>query len=183
MQETVGAVSFAACEIYNNECGSFGGGMYVAANAALDGANIHDNTAGIAGGGLFFGAAGVNLPVNFIYMSMSGADPAILFGGTWQLMGQGRTLIGVDTANTNFNTVLKTGGTETHTITLNEMASHRHARRGYKSSRAASVQVRGTRDGTSVSEYGTAEVGDIGGGQAHNNVQPFVTVNMWRRVS
>ena len=60
-------------------------------------------------------------PVNSIYLSMDSTNPNTLFGfGTWQLIGQGRTLVGVDTSDNDLNTENKTGGSKTHTMTIEE---------------------------------------------------------------
>lgn len=54
-------------------------------------------------------------PVNSIYLSLNSTNPNTLFGfGTWELIAQGRTLVGVDTTDTDFNTPGKTGGNKTH---------------------------------------------------------------------
>lgn len=49
-------------------------------------------------------------PVGRIYISTSNTNPGTIFGGTWEAFGTGRTLVGVDTGQTAFNTVEKTGG-------------------------------------------------------------------------
>ena len=59
-------------------------------------------------------------PVGSIYISAVSTSPATLFGGTWVEFGKGRTLVGVDTSDTSFNTVEKTGGEKTHTLTAAE---------------------------------------------------------------
>ena len=59
-------------------------------------------------------------PVGSIYISAVSTSPATLFGGTWVEFGKGRTLVGVDTSDTSFNTVEKTGGEKTHTLTSAE---------------------------------------------------------------
>ena len=53
-------------------------------------------------------------PVGSIYLSVVNTNPATWFGGTWSLIAQGRTLVGVDTNDTDFNTVQKTGGKKRH---------------------------------------------------------------------
>lgn len=69
-------------------------------------------------------------PVGSIYISVTDSTVAQVetrFGGTWEAFGSGRTLIGVDTTDTDFNTVEKTGGANTiniqHSHTVN---SHSH---------------------------------------------------------
>lgn len=38
---------------------------------------------------------------------------------------KGRTLVGIDDQDTDFNVVKKTGGEKTHTLTVSEMPRHR----------------------------------------------------------
>ena len=62
-------------------------------------------------------------PVGSIYISVKSTNPSSFFGGTWTAFGTGRTLVGINTSDTNFDTVEKTGGTATHTLTTTEMPS------------------------------------------------------------
>lgn len=54
-------------------------------------------------------------PVGSIYISVNSTNPGTLFGGTWVAFATGRTLVGIDTGQTEFDTVEKTGGAKTHT--------------------------------------------------------------------
>lgn len=67
-------------------------------------------------------------PIGSIYMSTQNTNPSTLFGGTWIAWGTGRVPIGVDTTQSAFNTVEKTGGTYSinlvHSHTVN---SHSHS--------------------------------------------------------
>lgn len=65
-------------------------------------------------------------PVGSIYMSVNSTNPSLLFGGTWEAWGSGKVPIGVDTNDSSFDTVEKTGGSKTHSITVNEMPQHNH---------------------------------------------------------
>lgn len=70
-------------------------------------------------------------PVGTIYESTSlttVADIENKFGGTWEVFGAGRVLIGVDSSDTDFNTVNTTGGEKVHTLTINETPKHTHTR-------------------------------------------------------
>ena len=69
-------------------------------------------------------------PVGSIYMSVNNINPGTLFGGTWVSFGTGKTLVGVDTSDSSFNTVEKTGGEKAHTLALTEIPSHNHGRAG-----------------------------------------------------
>lgn len=57
-------------------------------------------------------------PVGTIIMSTSSANPSTYMGfGTWAAWGSGRVPVGVNTGDTDFATVEKTGGSKTHTHT------------------------------------------------------------------
>lgn len=93
---------------------------------------------------------------------------------------KGRTLVGKDSTDTDFNTLGKTGGEKTHTLTVNEMPSHTHN---------ASTKANWTGSSSTWAELARAPAtsGDIeekdgyisatGGGQPHNNLQPYMTTN------
>jgi hypothetical protein len=49
-------------------------------------------------------------PVGTIYMAITNTNPGTLMGGTWVSWGTGRVPVGVDVAQTEFNTIEKTGG-------------------------------------------------------------------------
>ena len=60
--------------------------------------------------------AGAIYPVGSIYMSVSPTNPSEYFGGTWVAWGSGRVPVGLNTSDTNFNTVEKTGGASTRCV-------------------------------------------------------------------
>lgn len=61
-------------------------------------------------------------PVGSIYCSIDSTDPGALFGGTWAAIGAGRALVA---AGDGF-AVGSEGGSDTHTLTVEEMPSHAH---------------------------------------------------------
>lgn len=65
-------------------------------------------------------------PVGSIYMSVKSTNPSTYFGGTWVAWGSGRVPVGIDTSDTNFSTVEKTGGAATVTLTASQMPAHTH---------------------------------------------------------
>jgi microcystin-dependent protein len=106
--------------------------------------------------------------------------------GTWSAFGSGRVLVGVDTGDSDFDTVEETGGSKTHTLTTSEMPAHKHD--------WALSEYDGPYDyGTGGEAGNVAETTDgrnrnmntetVGGGSAHNNVQPYITVYMWKRTA
>lgn len=66
-------------------------------------------------------------PVGSIYLSTSSADPAaVLGGGTWERIAEGRTLIGQGTSDQTFSAGA-TGGESYHRLSTSEMPSHSHS--------------------------------------------------------
>ena len=51
-------------------------------------------------------------PVWSIYISISSENPGNIYGGTWEEYGKGRTLVGVDSSDSDFSTVEKLGGSK-----------------------------------------------------------------------
>lgn len=122
-------------------------------------------------------------PVGSIHISTNDVNPSNYLGGTWVAWGSGRVPVGVDANDTNFNTVEKTGGEKTHTLTVDEIPSHHHKQKGLKGEVAIDVP------NTGGSAYGFSSVqsapntDDTGGGNAHNNLQPYITCYMWKRTA
>ena len=66
-------------------------------------------------------------PIGAIYMSVNSTSPATLFGGTWVSWGAGRVPVGINTSDSNFSTVERTGGASSVSLTTAQMPSHNHA--------------------------------------------------------
>lgn len=140
-------------------------------------------------------------PVGSIYISTSSENPGNIYGGTWEEYGKGRTLVGVDSSDSDFSTVEKLGGEKTHTLTIDEMPSHNHVERMfldqsgyfevkpagyayYKYSTQSSNVIGWTN--TQISNINYWRIGDTedkGGSQAHNILQPYITTYMWKRTA
>ena len=110
------------------------------------------------------------------------------FGGNWELFGAGRTPVCVDTNDSDFNTVEKTGGEKTHTLTTNEIPVHSHGfyvtPNTHEATWISGVQrffydVNTTTDSKSYA----GGTNNTGGGLAHNNLQPYKTCYIWKRVA
>lgn len=122
-----------------------------------------------------------HFPVGSIYLSVLNTNPSKWFGGTWEQIAKGRTLVGVDTSDTDFNTVKKTGGEKEHILTTDEMPSHKHSI--YRSGSTSSGYGALFQSSSSVSESHGAPVRETGGGKAHNNLQPYFTCYIWCRTA
>lgn len=118
-------------------------------------------------------------PIGSIYMSVNGTSPATLFGGTWEAI-QGKFLLG---AYGNTYKAGSTGGEATHTLTTREMPNHNHAV-FYPNAGAADHSAPGNYpDGPSDSTYFAvgSYTSSEGGGEAHNNMPPYLAVYIWKR--
>ena len=70
-------------------------------------------------------------PVGSIYMSVNNTNPGTyLTDTTWVALGSGRVPVGVDSSDTAFNSVEKTGGAKTHALSTDEMPNHSHSLSG-----------------------------------------------------
>lgn len=87
-------------------------------------------------------------PVGSIYISTNSTDPSAIIGGIWESFAQGRTLIGVDSTDTDYEGGGLTGGSKTHTLTTNEMPSHGHTFTG-SAINTSDISANHTHTGTS----------------------------------
>lgn len=134
-------------------------------------------------------------PVGAIYLSVTDANPAALFGGTWERISQGRFLIGAgaNAANTtdywgsyaagseNFPAG-EMGGEVTHTLAVDEMPSHTHPER-LEWSNTKAWGLTGTGQGANAVVDQGSSTESTGGGKPHSNMPPYLVCYMWRRVS
>ena len=122
-------------------------------------------------------------PVGSIYMSVNATNPSELFGGTWVAWGSGRVPVGVDTSDSDFSTIEKTGGEKTHELSINEMPSHTHANYAKRtnvtinSSGNTIISCHRSNTGASTGD----NIGKTGSNAPHNNLQPYITCYMWKR--
>lgn len=135
-------------------------------------------------------------PVGSVYISTAATDPADLFGGgTWERIKDVFLLAAGDTFAAG-----STGGEASHTLTTAEMPTHAHDpanQAGYygfitNSQKVFTVGDMGVQSGSGrYYPYASAafdisrntETGATGGGKAHNNMPPYLTVYAWRRTA
>lgn len=107
-------------------------------------------------------------PIGSLYLSVNSTNPATSLGfGTWTAFGAGQVPVGFLTADPNFGTDEATGGEVTHTLTAAEIPTA-------VLTSASGVNTRRTDGASNLSG---------GGGGAHNNLQPFIVVRMWKRTA
>jgi len=144
-------------------------------------------------------------PVGSIYINAAVAtNPATLLGfGTWTAFGTGRVLVGVDSGDAAFDTLGETGGSKdsvvvshTHSASVSD-PGHSHTQQVYN---GANINV-----GTTTNFYGLSGVNSSSGTSAQStlsnttgisvtnsttgssgtnaNLQPYITVYMWKRTA
>ena len=155
-------------------------------------------TAAITAGALT--AAAINAivyPVGSIYFNATSAEnPAhasLLGFGTWAVYAAGKVAVGLDASDADFDNVADTGGSKTQALTIANLPAHGHPYRlspastpssgssgGFMTSSSDSTV--GPHDGTASGTSGD-QIGAAGSGTAHNNLQPYVVVRMWKRTA
>ncbi|MEG7639842.1 hypothetical protein SQQ66_15815 [Enterococcus casseliflavus] len=128
-------------------------------------------------------------PVGAVFISVSDVNPESYFGGTWERIANGRTLVGVDSSDTALNGSGKTGGA------VNPLTTHSHSFSGRTSDAGLILGVAsggdlnfsaGNSGGIKTSNHSHSYSGTTtsqGSNNDHSNWQPFFTVYMWVRKS
>lgn len=140
-------------------------------------------------------------PVGAVYITFDTANPSTIFGGTWEKV-EGKFLLG----SSSSHALNSTGGEETHTLSESEMPIHSHTGETNTGWTNAMRIVSGAGDSHSANHmtgYVSSAFSDItdtgdfpggnhwhsfttdttGGGQSHNNMPPFIAVNIWKRTA
>ena len=110
------------------------------------------------------------------YLFTANANPAVKYGGYWEEVPNGTFLMaaGAD------GTADQTGGEATHTLTIDEMPSHSHELNDIglnwsAGPRSNSAQIT-TESGRVIA------VNAVCGGQPHNNLPPYRTAHIFKRI-
>lgn len=157
--------------------------------------NISGSSAGLITGRRFARAVlAMVYPVGSIYMSVNNVSPATFLGGTWEQIKDTFLLSAGDTYNAG-----DTGGEAEHTLTTNELPKIEGQINTYASTAYTGAVISGgtgvfSGTGTSYTSAGrpqtsgsgssyTAVKLSVGGGQAHNNMPPYLVVYMWKRTA
>lgn len=119
-------------------------------------------------------------PIGSIYMSIQDTNPSVFFGGTWERIAKGKTLVGVDENDTDFNTSSKTGGEKKHTLTIDEIPSHKHNINYGGAGTGVQGAVPGSNNNLGPNP---AFIQATGGDKPHNNMQPYYTCYIFVRTA
>jgi len=147
------------------------------------------------------------------FNSVDNTNPSELLGfGTWTAFAAGQVPVGYKSDDTDFNAAEKTGGVKEVTLTTDQIPAHNHAVDppsattssngahthqthadfGVNGSGNTATGGAGDPRGNNTTSNGahthTVNIpsfnsGNRGGGQAHTNLQPFITVYIWKRTA
>lgn len=146
-------------------------------------------------------------PIGSVYINAAVAtNPATLLGfGTWTEIGAGRVLVGQDTSDALFDTLGETGGSKdaivvshnhSFSATTDSQGAHEH-NVWFGSSAGGSSVLLGDYSGT-PEQGSSSNAADSAGAHTHSisgttstsgssgtnaNLQPYIVVKMWQRVS
>ena len=121
--------------------------------------------------------------VGDLFLTTIATNPSNYLGGKWELFGPGRCLVCVDTSDSDFNTVKKTGGEKSHKLTIDEMPKHKPQallNTGDSNTSGSAINWKIVHNGRF---YGGDMFKSFGGDQAHNNLQPYITCYIWIRTA
>lgn len=140
-------------------------------------------------------------PIGSLFETTVSTNPGTLYGGTWAAWGGGRVPVGVNTADSDFNTVEKTGGkkTERHEFKIgykgyygtavgsddNMIQAYKYSTSSYgtyayEGSTQASVNA-GIQASTNTRDV--AQASSTGDTSETSIVQPYITCYIWKRTT
>ena len=140
-------------------------------------------------------------PIGSLFETTISTNPGTLYGGTWAAWGGGRVPVGVNTADSDFNTVEKTGGkkTERHEFKVgykgyfgstvgsddNMIQAYKYSTSSYgtyayEGSTQASVNA-GIQASTNTRDV--AQASSTGDTSETSIVQPYITCYIWKRTT
>jgi len=143
-------------------------------------------------------------PIGSIYFNVTDINPSTLFGGSWERIAEGRCLIGsCDKGGVKPNNVTWGGplndnnysfplgemaGQFKNQLASNEMPSHNHQivnnTEGYVAASSGSkYKDYCLQTIANISTQRRIKTENVGGNEAHNNMPPYLVVNIWKRIA
>ncbi len=132
-------------------------------------------------------------PVGAVFISILDTDPSELLGyGTWESIGSGKTLIGLDASDTDFNALEKTGGAKAvlpagtlsaPTFTGTPLGTHTHAVTTHGATTGADFDAVTALTAASAGTPAGTVSAPVFTGSPSSVVQPYLTVSIWKRTA
>lgn len=133
-------------------------------------------------------------PIGSVYINASNAtNPASLLGfGTWSAFGAGKVMVGIDSTDTEFDTIGKTGGDKTHIHRQGGPASDSSGSGGGAISGPwNAVSFGRSSSGVTFANYSQIVSNGIGSSktvypfltESTSSLQPYIVVYFWKRTA
>ena len=140
-------------------------------------------------------------PVGSIYMSATLSTPEqvqAVFGGTWEAWGSGKVPVGVDSADSDFDTVEETGGSKDHyhnfsfgyaeyygAIPAMSLRAYKRVTGGYDTPTRDGIADFPYNSGSAAGTYSGGNFAYITTGETSksSSLQPYITCYMFKRVA
>jgi microcystin-dependent protein len=95
---------------------------------------------------------------------------------------KGKVIVGVDSNDSDFDTLGETGGEKTHTLTIDEMPKHDHKANEDNANdqfayHSSTISAYGSTVATGYGLYRGNNTAKTGGDQPHNIMQPYMVLN------
>lgn len=134
-------------------------------------------------------------PINKVEVFFDAEDHSNFLGFQWEMVSQGKIPIGLNTSDTDFNSIGKTGGEKEVTLTVGQMPSHQHDMYEVNPSTAGGSWTPQYNNG---GDYQVQLTGALpiqpgyqgllgqmrsGGNQPHNNMPPYIVMAFWKRIA
>lgn len=129
-------------------------------------------------------------PIGYVYLSVNNTNPGTIFGGKWEQISGYYLYLGTGGTKTNYTGI----GTQNHTLTVNQIPSHRHiglSWLGDDVNQSITLNGGSSGKGYNLQYYGGYVPGQetniqtraTGGGQGHSHNIATYQVYAWKRVS
>ncbi|MGM8138829.1 DUF859 family phage minor structural protein [Enterococcus italicus] len=123
----------------------------------------------------------LHYPIGEIKITTNSQNPSATIGGTWERYSKGKVLVGLDESDSDFDTVGKTGGEKTHALVVGLPGNSEIGI--YPNNKEATnwglMTGGGFKNRVMISETENVPYNS----KPHNNLQPYITVYLWRRIA
>lgn len=123
-------------------------------------------------------------PIGRGFIDFTDTDYSNYLGMTFERELIGMVGVGYNPDDSDFSTIGSTGGEKTHTLTISEMPKHTHnINLSASTSTGTSKLINSSWSWDTKNQENANMINSAGGGQAHNNLQPYKVVSYWKRIA